>query len=253
MFSAVSAEAAEPSGESKKLDLSIIKIIMKESAGKPESKPAKVSPEKDKKKESPQGDPDIREIEQAAEKASQTTGVRKEFLMGMLIVESDAGKNTGGCTYQEVERGAEESYQKGQLSGQAWQTFQKRRETIREIAEDLGYDPDTLKVSCNPSLSVYHGTGGAMGVPQFMPDTWLEYKDRLSVIVGKEHPDPWDIQDGVMAMALKLSDVSGVLEHNRQAEKNAAKLYLSGTTSASYNWYAERIMYWAENYYHKMS
>lgn len=235
------------------MDLSIIRIVVQKiSARSVGEKPSPVSAV-EKKKEIPPINSDIREIEKAAELASQTTGVRKDFLMGMLIVESDGGKNTGRCTYREVEAGAEEAHASGQLSTRAWETFQKRRETIKEIAEELNYDPEAVNVSCNPALNVYHGTGGAMGIPQFMPDTWLEYKDRLSAIVGKAHPDPWNIQDGVMAMALKLSDVDGVLEHDRQAEKNAAKLYLSGTTSARYDWYANQIMYWAENYYLKMS
>lgn len=211
----------------------------------------KKAPVAERKQDVPSGNPDFQEIEKAAEAASQTVGVRKDFLIGMLMVESDAGKNTGQCTYQEVELGAEMAHASGQLSNQAWKTFQKRQETIKGIAEKLNYDLESLKVSCNPSLSVYHGTGGAMGIPQFMPDTWLEYEERLANIMGKEKPDPWNVQDGVMAMALKLADVNGVLEHNRQAEKNAAKIYLSGNTLTQYNWYAERVMYWAENYAQK--
>lgn len=192
--------------------------------------------------------PDFHEVEEAAQVASETTGVRKDFLMGMLIMESDSGKNTGQCTYREVEEGAQAEHENGRLSDRAWETFQQRRETIKEITKDLHYDYESLTVSCNPPLELYQGTGGAMGIPQFMPDTWLEYRDRLAAIVGKDNPDPWNVKDGVMAMALKLSDVAGVTEHNQQAEKNAAKLYLSGTTSAMYNWYANTVMYYADNY-----
>jgi membrane-bound lytic murein transglycosylase B len=91
-----------------------------------------------------------------------------------------------------------------------------------------------------------------MGVGQFMPDTWLEYKDRVAGIVGKENPDPWNLTDGIVAMAIKLSDVPGVTRHNRYAEKNAAKIYLSGGTSRRYNWYANKIQYWARNYHRLM-
>lgn len=187
------------------------------------------------------------EIEEAADFASEITGVRKDFLMGMLVVESDLGRNPGKCTYREVEQGAEQANNKGQLSSRAWNTFQKRRETIQEIAKSLNYDYEQLRVSCNPE-GVYAGTGGAMGIPQFMPDTWLEYKDRVSEIVGKDNPDPWNPKDGVVAMALKLSDVYGVTDHNLYAERNAAKLYLSGTTSWQYDWYANQIIYWSKNY-----
>lgn len=189
---------------------------------------------------------DSKEIIEAVNLASEKTGVRKDFLMGMLVVESNLGKNTGKCTYAEVENGAENSFKKGALNARAWQTFTQRRDMIKELATNLGYDYQQLKVSCNPSG--YSGTGGALGIPQFMPDTWLEYRDRLKEILRKENPDPWKPVDGVMAMALKLSDVPGVLEHNIWSERNAAKLYLSGTTSGQYEWYANQIIYWSQNY-----
>ncbi len=189
---------------------------------------------------------DTREIEKAVEFASEKTGVRKDFLMGMLVVESNLGRNPGECTYDEVERDAQQSYENGNLSSTAWNTFQGRREKVRVVAKDLGYDYKQLKVSCNPAG--YAGTGGAMGIPQFMPDTWLAYKDQIGEIVGKENPDPWNIKDGVVAMALLLADTPGVTEHNVFAERNAAKMYLSGTTSWQYDWYANQILYWAANY-----
>lgn len=190
---------------------------------------------------------DPKKIEEAVEFASDVTGVRKDFLMGMLVVESDLGRNPGKCTYEEVEKGAEMAHENGELSDRAWETFKERRETIKDIAEDLDYDYESLRVSCNPE-GEYYGTGGAMGIPQFMPDTWLEYKDRISAVVGKNNPDPWDPKDAVVAMALKLSDVWGVTDHNEYAERDAAKLYLSGTTSYQYEWYANEIFYWSRNY-----
>lgn len=198
-------------------------------------------------KKVPEAVTDPSEMEQAAQFASEKTGVRKDFIMGMLVVESNLGRNPGKCTYQEVENGALESHQNGRLSKKAWETFQQRRETIKDIANSLGYDYERLNVSCNPG-SAYAGTGGALGIAQFMPDTWMEYKDRISEVVGKENPDPWNKTDAAVAMALKLSDVYGVTDHNRYAERNAAKLYLSGTTSGKYDWYANQIFYWSRNY-----
>lgn len=189
---------------------------------------------------------DPAEIEKAVDFAANATGVRKNFIMGLLVVESDLGRNSGKCTYQEVENSANLDHQRGRLSTQAWNTFNERKEIIKSIAQNLGYDYEKLNVSCNPGS--YIGTGGAMGIPQFMPDTWMEYKDRISAIVGKENPDPWNEKDAAVAVALKLSDVVGVTAHNRFAERNAAKMYLSGTTSSRYDWYANQILYWAENY-----
>lgn len=198
------------------------------------------------KKKYPKTITDPREIERAAEFAAKATGVRKDFLMGMLTVESDLGRKTGACTYGEVTAGAEESHNNGILSQRAWNTFQERQRVIKDLAQDLGYDAEQLKVSCNPAG--YAGTGGALGVPQFMPDIWMLYKDEISRIVGKETPDPWDARDGVVAMALLLADTNGVTDHNYYAERNAAKMYLSGTTSEQYGWYADQAFYWSQNY-----
>lgn len=199
----------------------------------------------EKQKKVPEDKVDLNEIEKQVEFASQTTGVRKDFLMGILVVESNLGQNIGKCTYQEVMEGAQKAHQKGLLSSKAWQTFQRRKQIIQEIANELGYDYEQLKVSCNPS---YAGTGGAMGIIQFMPDTWMEYKDEVTAIVGNENPDPWNVRHGVLAMALKVADVPGVVQHNVWAERNASKLYLSGSTSSRYDWYASKIQYWANNY-----
>lgn len=225
----------------------IIRNDMVPQANQSEQK-LQVKIEKTEKKDIPSDTVDLKEIEKQADYASEKTGVRKDFLMGMLVVESGLGQNMGQCTYKEVSDGAEVAHMRGRLSRQAWNTFQERKVTLTGIAENLGYDPEKIKVSCNPGTSVYAGTGGAMGIAQFMPDTWLEYEGRIAIMTGNEHPNPWSTRDGVMAMALKVSDVPGVTEHNIWAEKVASKMYLSGNTSWQYDWYANQIQYWAKNY-----
>ena len=171
---------------------------------------------------------DAKDIKDAAKFASKQTGVRKDFIMGMLVVESDLGRYTGGCTYKQSRMS---DYRKG---------------LFKKICKDLDYDYKKKKVSCPPSG--YSGTGGAMGVAQFMSDTWTGYQSSIASKTGHNPPDPWSLTDGVMAMALKLAKVPGVTSHKRSAEKNAAKLYLSGTTSSTYDWYGEKVLYWADNY-----
>jgi len=121
-----------------------------------------------------------------------------------------------------------------------------RKDLFEEIIDELDYDEDEVKVSCNPSS--YVGTGGAMGVAQFMSDTWMGYKSEIASTTGHDPPDPWSLADGVSAMAIKLARVPGVTKHKESSECDAAKLYLSGTTSSSYNWYCDRVFYWADNY-----
>lgn len=172
-------------------------------------------------------------ITEAAEFASRVTGVRKDYLLGVLVVESNLGRYTGGCT-------AKQSRMNG-----------TRLAYFKEIAKELKYDYTKLKVSCPPAG--YKGTGGAMGVGQFMSDTWMGYKDSIARVTGHNPPDPWSLVDGVTAMALKLSKVSGVTDHKRNAEAKAYCVYLAGGNWASYcdgkgvN-YGGKVLYWADNY-----
>ncbi|MDO8240692.1 MAG: lytic murein transglycosylase [Candidatus Moranbacteria bacterium] len=216
------------------------------SNNKKQEENAQLGKKKEEKKRVPKAITNPKEIDEAAKFASEKTGVRKDFLMGMLTVESDLGRNTGKCTYGDVTRGAQEAHANGRLGATAWKTFQKRQQTIEKLATNLGYDSEQLKVSCNPGN--YAGTGGALGVSQFMPDIWMAYKDEVGAIVGKENPDPWNAKDGVVAMALLLADTPGVTAHNYYAERNSAKMYLSGTISSAYDWYANQAFYWSKNY-----
>jgi peptidoglycan hydrolase CwlO-like protein len=168
---------------------------------------------------------DAKDIEDAAKFASKASGVRKDFLMGMLVIESDLGRYTGGCDYKESRMS---SY---------------RKEIFKDICEELDYDYKKQKVSCPPSG--YSGTGGAMGVAQFMSDTWMGYKSSIATATGHNPPDPWNLTDGVTAMALKLAKGGAT---SNKGECNAAKLYLSGTTSSKYDWYCDKVLYWADNY-----
>ena len=88
-----------------------------------------------------------------------------------------------------------------------------------------------------------------MGVAQFMSDTWVGYKSSISSKTGHNPPDPWNLTDGVMAMGLKLARGGA---SSKKGECNAAKLYLSGTTNSKYNWYCEKVLYWADNYEAKL-
>jgi membrane-bound lytic murein transglycosylase B len=172
---------------------------------------------------------DAKDVEDAAKFASKASGVRKDFILGMLVVESDLGRFTGGCYAKD-----------SRMSG-------NRLKVFKSICSELDYKWEKRKVSCPPSG--YTGTGGAMGVAQFMPDTWMGYKSSIASRTGHNPPDPWNLTDGVMAMGLKLARGGAT---SKKGECNAAKLYLSGTTSSKYNWYCEKVLYWADNYESKL-
>lgn len=175
----------------------------------------------------------FKNIIDAAGFAAKVTGIRKDYLLGVLVVESNLGRYTGGCNFKE-----------SRMSG-------ARATIFKDICKELDYNYQKQKVSCPPSG--YKGTGGAMGVAQFMPDTWKGYKSSIASVTGHNPPDPWNLTDGVVAMALKLTKVSGVTDHKKSAEAKAYCIYLAGGNWAAYcdskgvN-YGAKVLYWADNY-----
>lgn len=147
------------------------------------------------------------DILKAAKYAAKATGMNKSFLLGVLIQESNKGQSTGSCDYKQSKMSS------------------NRLEIFKEICKNLGYDYKKQKVSCPPKS--YKGTGGAMGVPQFMPDTWKGWESRIASATGHKTPDPWNLVDGVTAMALKLS-ADGASKKTRFAEAKSYCVYLAG-------------------------
>jgi peptidoglycan hydrolase CwlO-like protein len=172
----------------------------------------------------------IDEIWSAVKKASKNTGVPKGFLMGILGTETHFGSNIGTGTYKTDMNPAQ-------------------RSTFVSLCKSLGYDPSKMPVSrriCYNTKAADHcgGWGGAMGVEQFIPTTWMAYSDRVSNKTGNSPSDPWNLDDGITAMAIKLSNTPGVTSGSRSALKTATCSYL-GTCSASY---INSVMYWVDNY-----
>lgn len=82
-----------------------------------------------------------------------------------------------------------------------------------------------------------------MGVSQFMSDVWRGYESDIRSKTGHGTPDPWNLTDGVMAMALKLRK-AGATSDSASAIKKASVNYL-GTF---YKNYYDGIVYWSKNY-----
>lgn len=147
------------------------------------------------------------DILEAAAFAAKATGMSKAFLLGVLVQESNKGQNVGTCDYKESKMSS------------------TRLEYFKDICEELDYDYKKMKVSCPPKS--YKGTGGAMGVAQFMPDTWWGYKSKIASLTGHNPPDPWSLVDGVTAMASKLSK-DGASRKERFYEAKSYCVYLAG-------------------------
>ena len=110
------------------------------------------------------------------------------------------------------------------------------------ITKALGKDPYKTPVSCPMSF----GWGGAMGPAQFIPSTWVLYKDRVTASTGKT-ADPWNINDAFLAAGLYLADY-GAAQQTSNTEWKAAMIYFSGSTSTKYRFYGDSVMSLAKKY-----
>ena len=116
------------------------------------------------------------------------------------------------------------------------------------ITEELGLNTDTTPISCpmRDRKGKQIGWGGAMGPAQFIPSTWMAYRDRVSNITGRP-ANPWDIRDAFLAAAIKLGG-SGAVGQGEAGEWRAAMLYFSGSTNTRFRFYGDNVLNIARRY-----
>ena len=177
------------------------------------------------------------EAVEIAQWASGITGVRAAFLLSVLTQESNLGKNVGTCN------------RAGDPPSKSWKVVMKPtrdQEPFKIITTELGVDIDTTPVSCpmRDSRGNQVGWGGAMGPAQFIPSTWMGYKDKVAAITGKP-ANPWDIRDAFLASAIKLkAGGAGTVA----GEWKAAMLYFSGSTNVRFRFYGDAVVARANKY-----
>jgi hypothetical protein len=157
-----------------------------------------------------------------AKRAGGATGVDPSFIMAILSQETNLGKNVGQC-YLKDSMGELVAISSGAARGEM------RPNSIQpflSITKALGRDTFKTRVSC-----AYQGYGGAMGIAQFMPATWMSYKGRIESIVGG-YADPWNNFHAVTAASLLLRD-NGARAGSDSANREAACKYYSGRSCAS--------------------
>jgi membrane-bound lytic murein transglycosylase B len=163
-----------------------------------------------------------------AKEAEAKTGVRAAVILAILREESNLGENVGTGN---------------------WKTDMhptRDQPLFEQIARELGLDPNTMPVSRKPS----YGWGGAMGPAQFIPSTWVLYKDRIATLSGEKPPNPWTPRTAIFASALLMAD-NGADAKTREAERLAALRYFAGwtnATKAAYAFYGDDVMTFAEQY-----
>ena len=81
-----------------------------------------------------------------------------------------------------------------------------------------------------------------MGPAQFIPSTWLSYRERVSEVTGNVPPSPWNIEDAFAASAIKLA-AGGATAQNEEAEWKAAMLYFAGGNwnNPAYAFYGDTV------------
>ncbi|MDD5032986.1 MAG: hypothetical protein PHC85_02645 [Candidatus Pacebacteria bacterium] len=163
-----------------------------------------------------------------ANTAWRLTGVRPAFLLGVIAEESNLGENVG--------------------TGNWRVDMHPTRDVpvFKEITAELGLDPDQMPVS----KKAWYGWGGAMGPAQFIPSTWVLYKDKVASLTGHNPPNPWDPYDAFIASAILLKE-NGAAAGTYSAERLAALRYLAGwknAQKAAYAFYGDDVMELAAKY-----
>lgn len=188
--------------------------------------------------------PTFEEAYNIAKFVSEQTGVRPALLLAVLTQESNIGKNVGQCFLTNLS------------TGEGVRATTKARETkvmnpsrdvtpFVQITQELGRDVYNTPVSCplKNSYGTPVGWGGAMGPSQFIPSTWVLYKDKIQTMTGKA-PDPWNIKDAFLATGVYLKDL-GVAS----SEFKAVMRYFSGYSWSKWEeFYGNSVMALAAQY-----
>ncbi len=183
---------------------------------------------------------------QYAKEASEQTGVRPALILGVLRQETNLGENVGLCL---LTNSPNKGDGKGKNTGRAFNQVMKGSRDVdpfMAVTAELGLDPFAQVVSCPQSS----GYGGAMGPAQFIPSTWMLYKDRLADTTGQNPPNPWSARTAIFATALLMAD-NGADGRTRASERLAALRYFAGWGNASrpaYAFYGNGVMGYADEY-----
>lgn len=170
---------------------------------------------------------------------SKATGLRPAFLLAVLTQESNLGKNVGTCN------------RSGDPPEKSWKVIMKPdrdQEPFKTITTELNLNIDITPVSCpmKDKNGKQSGWGGAMGPAQFIPSTWMSYKNKVSALTGSKPANPWDIRDAFAAAAIKLK--ADGAKNTEDSEWQAAMKYFAGSVNLKYRFYGDNVTTLTKNY-----
>ncbi len=159
--------------------------------------------------------PSFGEAIELAKMVGGKIGVRPAFILGILAQETRIGKVLGGC-YVTDPSGS------GNMNPNQVQAF-------ITICTEAGLNYKEMPISC-PAPHVGCKYGGAMGPAQFIPTTWMLFRNQVATYVGHK-ANPWNVTDAFYANALFLKDAGATA--SGYGEANAAARYF-GTGAYGY-------------------
>ena len=135
------------------------------------------------------------------------------------------GGNVGKCYIVDRTSGATRRITNGQIYNKGIHPT-RDLPLFLKITEELGRDPFQTPVSCGSSW------GGAMGPAQFIPSTWMGYRETVTRLTGHSPANPWNIEDAFVAAASKLAR-DGADSKTRAGEIAASKRYYCGSATST--------------------
>jgi len=170
--------------------------------------------------------------------AAKMVGVRPALLLAILTQETNLGQNVGTCN------------RPTDPPNKSYKVIMnpKDHEYFVQITKELGMNPEATPISCPMyQQGKQVGWGGAMGPAQFIPRTWISYKDKVSSITGRNPANPWDIKDAFVACALYVGSY-GAKSQTYDGEWRSAMIYFSGSTNTRFRFYGDNVMAIAKRY-----
>ena len=162
----------------------------------------------------------------AAVTAQTKTGVDPALVLAIFNQETSGGANTGACFPANANMTTADQTALASIVGQ------------NQVA--------TTHVSC----SLSSGHGGAIGLTQFLPSTWITTRDSpagkaaFGNSANQGHgtngaPDPWNTQDALMMTAVYLQNKGATTDP--ASEQQAACSYFGSCSSSGVN-YGDQVM-----------